>query len=276
MMKRPLLLILSIICLCVANASEPFSEFMLSRARSGNLTAQYDLGVAYIEGNGVAKNVKEGQYWLEKCASKGHAAAQGYLGDIYYYIHHDPKQACHWWQKASDGGDLDMTFNLSIMYRDGNGVPKDMAKSVSLLRKGAEAGHAVSMFNLANYYTRGDGVPRDERTALSWYTKAADKGHPGAMYNLCLSYANGYGTARNMARAGEYLRRAAEAGYPYALFEAARQYYDGGTMVSGVKDFNKAFTYMTRFVDAGKTMQIENELYGEAYKLLSKCYRFGR
>ena len=58
----------------------------------------------------------------------------------------------------------------------------------------AEQGNATAQFNLGLMYRRGDGVPRDHKTAVKWYTLAAEQGHAdaeamlGVMYLEAVSY----------------------------------------------------------------------------------------
>ena len=58
----------------------------LSRLRKageqGDAEAQYELGVMYREGQGVAKNEVEAAYWLRKAAGRGIAKAEDSLAAI--------------------------------------------------------------------------------------------------------------------------------------------------------------------------------------------------
>ena len=64
-------------------------------AERGDPNAQFELGVRYAEGKGVAPDDKEAARWILKAAEQGHLEAQ---------------------------------FNLGLMYADGNGVPLDESK----------------------------------------------------------------------------------------------------------------------------------------------------
>ena len=78
-------------------------------AERGDPNAQFELGVRYAEGKGVAPDDKEAARWILKAAEQGHLEAQ---------------------------------FNLGLMYADGNGVPLDESKAVEWLRKAAQKGSA--------------------------------------------------------------------------------------------------------------------------------------
>jgi TPR repeat protein len=83
-------------------------------AEGGDHNAQFQLGVRYATGKGVA---------------------------------HDDAQAAHWIRKAADQGNLDAQFNLGLMYADGNGVPQDDAQAVMWLRKAADRGDSRAQSN---------------------------------------------------------------------------------------------------------------------------------
>lgn len=258
------------------HASAPYSQTLLRLAESGDVKAQYEIGQAYVEGNGINKNLEEGRKWMEKSALNGNVDAQSYLGDIYYFGMNDYQKACEWWQKASDGGDNYATFNLSCMYQEGTGVKRDMAKSNSLLLKGAKRGSVECMFNLANRYSRGDGVNADIKEAIRWYEKAAEKGHAGAFYNLGLIYYTGEGVDKNYPKALSYLEKAADKDYIYALLMLGEVYYDASPLVGGKPDYNKAFSFTSRFIDQSSDDEVDNEMLSSAYNILSKCYRNGQ
>ena len=52
------------------------------KAEMGDAFAQYDLGMSYLEGDGVEKNVEEGVRWLKKSAENCLEAAQVAMGKL--------------------------------------------------------------------------------------------------------------------------------------------------------------------------------------------------
>ncbi|MFN5057945.1 MAG: sel1 repeat family protein [Verrucomicrobiota bacterium] len=148
-------------------------EFMQDKAlaEKGDRTAQYNMGINYANGLGVAK---------------------------------DQVQAVSWWRKAAEQGDADAQFGLGNRYYDGKGVAKDFVQAVSWWRKAAEQGHADAQFNLGNSYRTGEGVAKDFLQAVSWYRKAAERGLAGAQYNLGYCYSKGEGVAKDEIEAYAY------------------------------------------------------------------------
>jgi len=49
--------------------------FQKKRAEEGAPTAQYDLGMRYLNGDGVEKNLELAQKWLQASAANGHTSA---------------------------------------------------------------------------------------------------------------------------------------------------------------------------------------------------------
>lgn len=73
----------------------------------------------------------------------------------------------------------------------------------------AHEGHAAAQFNLGQLYREGLGVPTDLALARYWYTEAASQGHAFAQYNLGIMYERGDGTPADLVEARAWYRRAA-------------------------------------------------------------------
>ena len=159
-------------------------------AEQGNAWAQYDLGFAYENGEGVAEDKREAVRWYRKGAEQGHAIAQNNLGYAYSFgIAEDKREF------------------LGYAYSFGKGVAEDKREAVrkiiwampTLLAKALpriSARRCAGMqaqYNLGIAYDFGKGVARDKREAVRWYRKATEQGDAGAQYNLGVSYWNGEG-----------------------------------------------------------------------------------
>ncbi len=114
-------------------------EDLKKQAKDGNAEAQYQLAKAYISGQGVTKDVKQGMEWLDKAAVLEHAGAQDALWVMYRkgftpYIAKDPKRALEWLKKSADHNYATAEYELGLLYRDGDGEtgvsrnPKEAAK----------------------------------------------------------------------------------------------------------------------------------------------------
>jgi serine/threonine protein kinase len=120
-------------------------------AESGDVEAQFRLGVLYAYGRGTPRDETEAAEWLRKAASQNHLSAQTRLG---------------------------------LMLARGAGVQKNETEAAEWLRKAADRNEPVAQFNLGLMHVHGLGVVKDRNEALRWYRKAAAHGHPGARVNL--------------------------------------------------------------------------------------------
>jgi len=68
---------------------------------------------------------------------------------------------------------MNAQFDLSLMYREGNGVVRDYLEELRWLKKSAEQGHTGAQNNLGVRYASGEGVSRDYVEAYKWYNLAA-------------------------------------------------------------------------------------------------------
>ena len=112
-------------------------------AEQGDADAQYNLGVMYDNGDGVAQDYAEAVRWFRLAAEQGYAYAQS---------------------------------NLGVMYQNGNGVVQDYAEAVKLYRLAAEQGHAGAQNNLGVMYAYGNGVLQNNILSHMWYNIASANG----------------------------------------------------------------------------------------------------
>ena len=161
--------------------SESGIEFKdeLIAAKQGEVTAQFNLGIMYDNGEGVAEDDAEAVKWYRKAADQGFASAQ---------------------------------YNLGVMYANGAGVEKDERKAVKWYRKAAEQGHASAQYTLGIMYDNGEGVPEDDAEAVKWYRKAAEQGDATAQFLLGMCYSYGEGVEKDLVEAAKWLRIGAERG----------------------------------------------------------------
>ena len=97
-------------------------------AEQGDAYAQYNLGMMYAEGKGVAQNDSSSVKWFTLAAKNGNAIAQVNLGFMYQYgkgIKKDNKEAVSWYRLAAEQGNIEGQVNLGLMYRSGKGIRQD-------------------------------------------------------------------------------------------------------------------------------------------------------
>jgi hypothetical protein len=128
-----------------------FGIFTRKAADLGVARAQFNVGLMYDSGQGVARDYAQAVIWYRKAANQGLAPAQN---------------------------------NLGSLYENGQGVARDYAQAMSWFRKAADQGYAVAQSNVGEMYEKGLGVPKDIAQATVWYEKAAELGNEKAKAKL--------------------------------------------------------------------------------------------
>lgn len=75
----------------------------------------------------------------------------------------------------AEQGDPTAQFVLGNLYRDGQGVEKDLAQTLAWWTKSAELGNVDAQFALGNIYSGGYGVPRDYLLSYMWFDITANQ-----------------------------------------------------------------------------------------------------
>jgi TPR repeat protein len=199
-------------------------------ADRGHAGAQNNLGVMYAQGRGVQQNDQQAVLWYRRAAKQGNAMAQANLGWMYVNGRGMPKddaQAVAWFRKAAEQGNAMAEVHLGWMYMNGRGMPKDDAQAVAWFRKAAEQGDAEGQFNLGAVHAEGRGVRQNDQEAVAWYRKAAEQGDAVAQVNLGWMYSNGRGVPKDDAQAVAWFRKAADQGNDRAQVHLGWMYENG-------------------------------------------------
>lgn len=98
----------------------------------GNPAAQFNVGLMYDNGQGVAQDYAAAVKWYRLAAAQGDAQAQynlGYMYDIGQGTARDFVEAAKWYRLAAAQGDPRAQDSLGQMYANGQGVPKDFVRA---------------------------------------------------------------------------------------------------------------------------------------------------
>ena len=79
-------------------------------------------------------------------------------------------EAARIWSRLSDAGDAQATAALAGLYRQGLGVPRDLARAAQLYRRAGLRGHVIAQANFAEMLIErgGLGPDRDQARARAW------------------------------------------------------------------------------------------------------------
>ena len=108
----------------------------LTEAEQGFTGAQYNLGLMYDKGQGVAQDYKEAVKWLRKAAEQGDAEAQTVLGLMYSEglgVAQDYKSAHMWLNIAAASGDSDAAKNRDLIAKEM--TPSQIEKAQDMARE---------------------------------------------------------------------------------------------------------------------------------------------
>jgi len=155
-------------------------------AEQGNAQAQFNLGLSYEKGLGVAVDRVESVKWYKLAAEQGHAHAQYNLGcsyDVGEGVIADKNEAFKWYKSAAEKGDSQAQNSLGDAYFNGKGVSQNATESVTWYRLAAKQGNPFGQFNLAMAYLHGDGTPVNKEEGVKWMKHAARNGvHEAILY----------------------------------------------------------------------------------------------
>jgi TPR repeat protein len=118
-------------------------ELFRRAAASGNIDAQYNLGVCLRRGLGVASDDIEAEQLYSSAARQGHRSAQLALAALKAQSATTEagwQEAAHWYRLAADAGHPAAVVSLAQLYESGRGVERDRAAALRLYRQALAAG----------------------------------------------------------------------------------------------------------------------------------------
>ncbi|HTR87849.1 MAG TPA: tetratricopeptide repeat protein [Reyranella sp.] len=194
-------------------------------AEAGNRRAQLDLGVLYLRGQGVTRDLLQARAWLEKAASDDNPYALYTLGRALEETEGaaaaDPTRAADLYRRAAEKGHPLAALRYGLALTEGTGIKRDDDTAQRWLIAAQQAGvpeAALAMGDMAARRAVRDRAGREKlvQTAATWYRTAADAGVASAQYKLASAYFAGAGVDRDMVQAQIWYSRAAQQGLPDA------------------------------------------------------------
>jgi len=175
----------------------------------GSTLGAYVLSVLTREGRGVAADVTAADALLREAAATD-ARAQHDLAVSLRAT--KPAEARGFADKCAAQGVDDCTFLVAQMQQKGEGGKRDTAAAFAAYQSLSEtAFHPAGTRELARMYLTGDGVPRDVTRGVTLLKRAAVLDDPEASYLLARQADKGEGAAKEEALG--FYQRAAELGY---------------------------------------------------------------
>jgi len=218
-------------------------ELFEKAAAAGHTRARINLGILYLRGQGVTRDLVQARAWLEKAAAGSDAQALYALGralsDSSGQAIADPVRAADLFRRAAEKGHVLAGLRYGLALSEGNGVKRDPAAAQRWLMQAHQSGipeAALAMADLAARTPASRDKAANEqvvKSALSWYEMAARGGVPSAQFKLANAYFAGVGLPRDPVQAQQWYTRAAQQGLPQAQHALGIMLLGG---VAGAKD----------------------------------------
>ena len=262
---------------------------------SWSTAAQYNLGSAYMLGDGVPEDKPEGFKWFKKAAEEGSAENYWRLGICYdegQGVAKNPEEAFKCFEKASNKGHLSSQVRIGLSYIEGKGAEQDgqkgyawlfvadangweggenLEKSLGEYLEGEEIKEAQELAqqmmkanaDLAgdNYIlpTEEDQPPSKERVALA--REAAERGHVDSIFLMGVLYRDGWGVDKDGEQAALWFNLAARQGDGSSAFCLSVMYLYGEGIEQDrvVANVWATVAFAKRIEGAGKILTMLNE-----------------
>ena len=105
-----------------ASKAARIGELFQKSSDQGNGNAENELGLLYLTGKGVAKDVDKAKALFEKAAEKGIDGAIHNMGVLYLSgqgVAKDPKKAMEYFEKAAKKNNKDSQYVLGMLFQKG-------------------------------------------------------------------------------------------------------------------------------------------------------------
>ena len=276
---------------CQNKSNEKYIEFLTKAAKNSHPNAQTNLGIAYIEGKLVTKNIQKGLYWLEKAVKAGPYAgkAQYVLGILYkegLYVKQDYTKAIKYYELASKSKDWGFTgsaqYELYWLYKHKLNDPiKSLYWLEQSLTKMKDKRALKVTYELIEYFLNGgqaDGTKLDHPNYL-WAAKYLiyfvndDKIEKNIRqkiaFQLAWFYLNGLGVEKDPEKAAIYYHLGLELGKTFEsiddklmgkefLLNVIKPIYKNKDLY--IREFDE-FVHTDLYNKKMKTLTLDNQAY---------------
>ncbi|ODR28306.1 MobP3 family relaxase [Eisenbergiella tayi] len=237
-----------------------FHGFTSLESRSHDDKLQYRLGQMLHTGTGTKKDdTAAAEYW-KSAARLGNVNAQYALGRLLLERGDNPEQAAAWITKAAESGSAAAQYALGKLYRDGDCVPRNIAKAMELFTLAAEQKNEYAAYQLGRLYLAGKNIPEDVEAAVRWLAFSADLNNQYAQYTLGKLYLEGGEVLQDVSKAMELFRQSADQKYDYAQYQLGKLFLAGEHIP---KDVDAAVYWLDESAEQGN--QYAQYILGKLY-----------
>lgn len=195
-------------------------------AKENNPVAEYNLGLLYLNGRGVQKNIDIATNWLRRAAGHGYVDAQFDLSQI-EIKQKNYADAAVLLQSAADAGHIISAYNLGVMYAEGQGVPRNDKMAVQYFERAAKSNFAKAQHNLGKMYWHGTGVSKDPDKARTLFLAAMKEGDLDATATIAEMHRMGAGFPVDLKKSASLYEMSAKQGHAHSQFMIGLLYGKG-------------------------------------------------
>lgn len=137
-------------------------ELLTSAAEQDHSGALYELGVCYMNGEGVTNNSLKTEELWKRAVALGNVDAMVALGAAYRGgkgIPENPKGCFEMYKAAADAGSSAGYLHLGICHFNGTGTEADIEKAIACVQKSEDMGNSdakMLLKRMQRYYEEGD------------------------------------------------------------------------------------------------------------------------
>ena len=251
-------------------------QIALTKAKAGDVKAQFALAQAFKYGDGVEKSTVQTEHWLSLAAEHNYSKAMAELAEIYANKIDDPqaikKSNILYRKLAQKMQEPRVVVSRAIdAYEQGN-----YKLAFALAQPYADANNKFAQLIIGKMYNFGRGVETSKEKSESYFLKASEPSQdtlqktviPEAQYNLGFLYDYSY---NNPQLAAKWYAKAATAEHPDAL-SALALLYDMGRGVA--HDKNKVIALYARAEAAGDKRAASNKKTAQAELRIEQQQRY--
>jgi TPR repeat protein len=191
-------------------------NLLSTAARSRSLSARFNLGMAYYNGDGVLKDASQASRWFRLAVKQNFSEAQYTLGVLLLEGDENfPKKEDEGVRLLKLAAAQNHLAAKEQLYKRGMGTPPRASVNSSTVKSTIKM-DAIQLEEARKYYA-GVGVPQDYERALPLFRSLARGGNAEAARFLGLMLLTGRGCEKDVPKAESWLRQASASGDKTAI-----------------------------------------------------------
>ena len=148
-------------------------QYYTHSADKGNVAAMYNLALMHLNGDHGKKDIQKAIEWLSRASNEGYILADLTLGGLYQKgregdLKPNYAKGREYFEKAALKNDPAALLLLGKIFKEGEGIDKDLSKAFTYFVQSAELGNPLAQMLVANALILGEGITKNPSLAYSW------------------------------------------------------------------------------------------------------------